>query len=174
MRIHRHRSSVRGRKGGRRAFTLIELLIVIAILLGLFGIVAATLMNIGEDSDVDLQQIQFEMVERDALKIFKLHLGRYPTQDEGLAVLWDKSMLENEEDEAKWRGPYLDDKIVSDKWGSEVIYNAPSELVDGAEYDLISFGPDREEGTEDDITNHRKNADGEFESVEDFTVDDGG
>ena len=45
----------------RRAFTLIELLIVIAILLGLFGIVAATLMKTSEDADVNLERIQLNV-----------------------------------------------------------------------------------------------------------------
>lgn len=163
--------SIATRRIIRRGFTLIELLIVIVILLALFGIVAGTLMSRGEQAEVDLQRVQLRMIEEQGLELLKLDVGRYPTTDEGLAALWDKTLLENEEDEARWKGPYLKEKIERDKWGSELVYRAPSELVNGKPYDLISLGPDREEDTDDDITTHRKNADGEFESMDDFSVD---
>ncbi|MGI9015393.1 MAG: type II secretion system major pseudopilin GspG [Phycisphaerales bacterium] len=156
-----------------RGFTLIELLIVIAILLALFGIVAGTLMSVGDKADVDLQRVQLDMIERDGLKMFKIDMKRYPTEDEGLAALWDKSTLENEEDEANWR-PYLETKVEKDKWGHELIYRAPSELNPGAPYDLISVGPDGEEGTDDDITNHdrNRNADGEIDSNSNYSFEE--
>jgi len=166
MPVRNHR-----RAAPRRAFTLIELLIVIAILLALFGIVAGTLMSRGEQADVDLQKIQFDMLEEQGLKMFKLDVGRYPTTEEGLEALWDKTILETEEDEQRWKGPYLEEKVTEDKWGNEIIYNSPSELVEGAPYDLISFGPDGEEDTEDDITNHKTDAEGEFETLDDFSIE---
>lgn len=157
----------------QRGFTLVELLIVIAILLGLIAIVTATFLNISEQSDEDLQRIQIGMID-DQMDRFKLDLKRYPTEEEGLAVLWDKSLLENEEDEAKWNG-YLEDPVTKDKWGRELIYYAPSQLREGAPYDIISTGPDGEEDTEDDITNHDqfRDADGEFSDVDNFEVADG-
>ena len=95
----------RERKGalGRRAFTLIEVLIVIAILLALFGIVAGTFLKAGEKADVNLQKVQLEAIE-DAMARFRLDMKRYPTEEEGLEALWDKTVLESEEDEDKWGG----------------------------------------------------------------------
>ena len=158
-----------------RGFTLVELLIVIAILLGLIGIVTATFLNISEQSDEDLQRIQIGMID-DQMDRFKLDMKRFPTEEEGLEALWDQSVLETEEDEEKWRGPYLEDPITEDKWGFELIYYAPSQILpDSRPYDIISVGPDGEEDTEDDITNHDslKDDEGEFSDVENFDVTDG-
>ena len=157
----------------RRGFTLIELLIVIAILLALFGIVAGTLMSVGDKADVDLQRVQLQMIEKEGLKMFKVDMKRWPTEEEGLAVLWSKSALENEADEANWR-PFMEEAVDKDSWGNDLIYRAPSELVDGAPYDLISVGPDGEEGTDDDITNHDSsaNADGDIESDNDYSFEE--
>ena len=153
-----------------RGFTLIELLIVIAILLALIGIVAGTYLAVSDQSDVDLQRFQIEMIDKE-MERFKLDMKRYPTEEEGLAALWDKSVLETEEDEAKWKG-YLEEPVTTDKWGSELVYYAPSTLSDGAPYDIISPGPDREEGTEDDITNHQGSGSAtDGSSEEDFTIE---
>jgi general secretion pathway protein G len=164
------RTTNRGRV--RRGFTLIELLIVIAILLALIGIVAGTYLAVSDQSDVDLQRFQIEMIDKE-LERFKLDMKRYPSEAEGLAALWDSSTLETEEDEASWRGPYLEEPIEKDTWGSDLVYYAPSQLNEGAEYDIVSPGPDREEGTDDDITNHQGGASTSSESSgdQDFTVD---
>jgi len=157
------------RGSARRGFTLIELLIVIAILLALIGIVAGTYLAVSDQSDVDLQRFQIEMIDKE-MERFKLDMKRYPTEEEGLAALWDKSVLETEEDEAKWKG-YLEEPVTTDKWGSELIYYAPSQLNESAPYDIISPGPDKEEGTEDDITNHQGTSAAGEGGSEDFVIE---
>ena len=154
------------RPDARRGFSLVELLIVIVILLALGSIVAVTYLNVADKAEVDLQRVQLDQVD-EAMKLFKLDMKRWPTEDEGLAALWSVDVLEDEEDQARWRGPYLESPIREDKWGSELVYHNPSvEMGDGS-YDVISFGPDREEDTEDDITNHDnlRNADGEIDDT---------
>lgn len=167
-----HRRHIRA---ARRGFTLIELLIVIAILLGLAGIVAGTFLVVGEQADVDLQRVQMNMID-DAMTRFKMDMKRYPTEEEGLAALWDQTLLETEEDEESWRGPYIEDPIVEDKWGNEFEYYFPSQLrPESDDYDLVSFGPDGEPDTEDDITNHNASggAGSEDEMDMDFSVPGG-
>ena len=135
----------------RRGFSLMELLIVIIILLALGGIVLVGYLNVADQADVDLQRVQFDQVDQ-AMKRFKLDLKRWPTEEEGLPVLWSSEALEDEEDLGRWRGPYLESPIREDNWGTELVYRYPSEELGEGFYDIISFGPDREEGTEDDIT----------------------
>ena len=168
MFTHRHRPV-------RRAFTLIELLIVIMILLALGGVVLVGYLNVSERADKDIQSVQFDQIDA-ALTRFKLDLKRWPTEEEGLAVLWDKEAIEDEELMTRWHGPYLEEKVDADKWGNELIYRFPGELRGEAYYDLISLGPDGEEGTADDMTNHDrlKNADGEIDQDSTFTPADTG
>lgn len=165
-------------KHTRRAFTLIELLIVIAILLAMGGLVVVNLISRGEQAKANLQLVQFDLIDG-ALKQFRLDLNRWPTDEEGLAVLWNREQLEDEEDYERWQGPYLENAIVDDSWGNELIYRYPGEIRGESFYDLISIGPDKEEDTDDDITNHDRlrDAEGEIaEEFEDFTpagADDG-
>jgi general secretion pathway protein G len=153
-----------------------ELLIVIMILLALGGIVAVGYLNISKNADKDLQLVQFDQVDS-AMARFRMDLRRWPSEEEGLEVLWLKDSLEDEDEMSKWRGPYLENPIIEDTWGGEIIYRNPSEDRGDGFYDIVSSGPDREEGTEDDITNHDRlrDADGEIaEEFDDFNPADTG
>jgi general secretion pathway protein G len=151
----------------RRGFSLMELLIVIIILLALGGIVLVGYLNVADQADVDLQRVQFDQIDQ-AMKRFKLDLKRWPSEEEGLTVLWSRDALEEEDDQTRWRGPYLETPIRADNWGSELVYRYPSEEMGEGFYDIVSFGPDREEGTEDDITNHDRLRDEEGEIGDEF------
>jgi general secretion pathway protein G len=135
----------------RRGLTLIEVLIVIAILLAIGGIVVVNLIPRKEQADIDTQKLQLQQIDA-ALKNFKLDMKRWPSEEEGLAALNSKDSITNEDELASWRGPYLESAVVKDTWGSELVYHYPGE-INTAGYDLVSFGPDKQEGTEDDITN---------------------
>ena len=151
-----------------------ELLIVIAILLAIGGIVVVNLLPAKDQADIDLTQSQIDQIDN-ALKMFKLNLNRWPSEEEGLTVLWSRTDLDGEEDETAWRGPYLEKPIRQDPWGSAYVYHAPSEIRDGAPYDIISFGPDGEEDTEDDIHNHMREMGeaGGFDDDFEFTTGEG-
>ena len=161
------RNQRRHTKFVRRGFTLIELLIVIAILLAIGGLVVVNLIPRGEQAKADLQLVQFDKVD-EALQHFRLDLNRWPTDEEGLAVLWDRDAMEDEEDFDRWRGPYMEDILLKDQWGNELVYRYPGEIRGESFYDLISVGPDKEEDTDDDITNHDRLRDAEGEIAEDF------
>ena len=151
----------------RRAFTLLELLIVIMILLALGGLVLVNLMGVAEQSDVDLQKVQFDQVN-EAMKRFKLDMKRYPSEEEGLQALWNQEALQDEQDMNNWRGPYVENPVTEDQWGNELIYRNPSEIREDGSYDLVSVGPDGEEGTDDDITNHDRHLNEEGEMGGEF------
>ena len=151
-----------------RAFTLIELLIVITILLVLGGLVLVNMFGIAARAKADLQRAQFDQIEA-AIEQFRFNLDRWPTEDETLAALWNREILEEEDDSRRWQGPYLKSPVTEDHWGNELIYRNPSEELGDAYYDLVSIGPDHEEGTEDDITNHDRLRDEEGELPEELT-----
>jgi general secretion pathway protein G len=160
----RDSSSLRAVRGRRRGFTLLEMLIVIFIILALGGIVLFNLIGTQEKAETDIVRVQIDTF-RNALETFRVEMGRWPTEDEGLAALWDKSAIQDEVEAAKWR-KYLNEPAPRDKWGSAWVYRQPSQLADGEPYDIVSPGPDKQEGTADDITNHdrRRGADGEISS----------
>lgn len=134
----------------RPGFSLIEVMIVIAIILAISGLVALTLFSRRDQAESDLGRVEFRQIEQ-ALKFFRLDFNRYPTDEEGLAVLWDKERLDPEADQNVWKG-YLEAPMAKDRWGNEWGYRQQSEETeDTTKYDLWSFGPDGEEGTEDDL-----------------------
>jgi len=151
----------------RRAFTLIELLIVIAILLAIGGIVVVSYLPTKDKADIDNTKIQIDAFKQ-AIDLFRLHMKRYPTEEEGLRALWSKDAIEDEEEAENWEGPYLEDPKPRDLWGNEWIYRYPGEIRGESFYDIISPGPDGEEGTEDDIHNHHRFVDEEGELSEEF------
>ncbi|RUM43161.1 MAG: type II secretion system protein GspG [Desulfurobacterium sp.] len=126
----------------RRGFTLIELMVVIVILGLLAALVAPKFLKRGEEAKVTTTEVQMKNIEQ-ALKLYKLHNSFYPTTEQGLKALVEKP----EEDPVpkNWKGPYME-KIPKDAWGNDFIY-----ISDGKQFNLISPGPDGEEGTEDDM-----------------------
>ncbi|MBX3358756.1 MAG: type II secretion system major pseudopilin GspG [Phycisphaeraceae bacterium] len=132
-----------------RGFTLLEVMIVIVIILAIAGLVTVNLMGTKQEATKGTVQIQLKSF-KDALKQFNLTFNRFPTDEEGLVVLWDKSAL-SEEDQGSWR-PYLDEATPKDPWGSEWGYKAVGEKGPEGMFDLWSYGPDKQDGTEDDIS----------------------
>lgn len=147
MRLNRGSRSLSRR---RAAFTILELMIVLAILIAIMGIVLVNVMGQKGKADTKITQAQIKAFEG-MLNNFKVDLNRWPTDEEGLAVLWSKDALTEDADKEKWGGPYVTEPKPKDDWGSDWIYRAPSE--GGGKPFIASAGPDKEEGTEDDITN---------------------
>lgn len=126
-----------------RAFTLLELLVVLGIIALLMALVAPRLMSrLGSSKPVVTKQ-QIHNVSL-ALTNFNLDVGRYPTTDEGLAVLADKRGIE------KSKAPYFEKVgIPKDGWGNELKYAAPASKA-GFDYEVFSLGADGKSGGEGD------------------------
>lgn len=141
------------RNSRRKGFTLIEVLLVIAILGVLAAFVMPQFMGAADKAKVDAAQIQVSKSGpiANALNMFRLHVQRYPTSDEGLRAL--SSRPDGLDESEEWSGPYIEDaNTLTDPWGkNEYQYRAPGEYNE--EYDLWSMGPDKDDGTEDDVTN---------------------
>jgi general secretion pathway protein G len=154
----------RNHAGIRRAFTLIEVMIVIAIVLALSGLIGVALFRQRDAAKADLARTDMNSLKQ-ALDLFRLDFDRYPSDEEGLKALWDKSAMTSETDQAKWKG-YMRDPMATDKWGSPWGYRQVSEHGDESKYDLWSYGPDKQEGTDDDLNSWSSTeADGEAGEV---------
>ncbi|MCZ6720312.1 MAG: type II secretion system major pseudopilin GspG [Alphaproteobacteria bacterium] len=125
-----------------QGFTLIELLVALAILALIAGIAVPQVLKYLASAKTDTAQIQIESLGG-ALDLYRLDVGRYPAESEGLKALVERS-LEAE----RWNGPYIKkaDGLI-DPWGNPYIYDFPGEHGD---YDLHSLGADGAEGGEDE------------------------
>ncbi|GAB4548239.1 MAG: GspG family T2SS major pseudopilin variant ExeG [Phycisphaerales bacterium] len=147
------------RTAARRAgFTLVEVLIAIAIVAILGGLVAINFIGTEDRQKPKLALTELRTIQS-ALDQFRIDMGRYPTEEEGIAVLWDRDALEVEEDADadKW-SRYLNEPKPNDLWDNPWNYRAESEY-EGEPYDLWSNGPDGEEGTDDDIVSWNEGED---------------
>jgi general secretion pathway protein G len=126
----------------KRGFTLIELLVVIVII-GVLGTIAGGyFMKEPEKARVQAAKASFTQIET-ALERYKLDVGNYPSEDDGLLAL----MQAPESDEGNWAGKYLSkQKSIFDAWGNDYLYSMPG--PDGESYEIISLGADGEEGGE--------------------------
>jgi general secretion pathway protein G len=128
----------------RRGFTLIEILVVIAVLAMLAALVAPNVFqHVGTAKDATARS-QIELLGA-ALDAYRLDNGRYPTTDQGLDALQVQPTLQPLP--SNWRGPYLRKDVPLDPWGSPFIYLSPGE-ANPRGYDLLSLGADGEPGGE--------------------------
>jgi len=139
-----------GRSKRAGGFTLIELMLVIIIIGILVSIVVPRLTGRTQRARIAAAKMTIENVAT-ALKAFELDLGRFPTAEEGLEALTLRPATLAPEDE--WNGPYLELEPL-DPWKRRLVYKYPGEV--SVDFDLISLGPDGQEGGGDDIANYRR------------------
>ncbi|MDG2338238.1 MAG: type II secretion system major pseudopilin GspG [Gammaproteobacteria bacterium] len=125
-------SGIRQSKG----FTLIEILVVMAIIAMLAVMVAPNLFRQQAGAMRDVALTEISTLEA-ALDIYRLDVGEYPDSLEGL--------MENDTDRASWNGPYLRRAVPTDPWGNDYVYESS-----GREFTLLSYGADGMSGGEDD------------------------
>jgi general secretion pathway protein G len=127
----------------RRAFTLIEILVVIAVIAILASLVAPNVFQHVGTARSTTARSQLEMLAT-ALDAYRLDTGRYPTSAQGLAAL---ETLPSIDPPSTWRGPYLRRALPADPWGNPYVYLAPGD-VNPTGYDLLSYGADGRPGGE--------------------------
>lgn len=151
---NRRRRSGRGRpachKPARKAFTLLEILLVVGLLALLASFAIPALVGQGEQAKIDMARAAIgpNGPLSQPIRLFKFNTGLYP---EELKYLIEKPS--DDEIAEKWTGPYLEDKSgLDDPWGRPFEYNSEGKHNEG-KFDLWSKGPDGIDGNEDDINN---------------------
>ncbi len=124
-------------------FTLIEMLVVLVIIGLLAGLVGPKLFGKVDSSRVQTAQTQVKML-KGALESMRLDIGRYPTTEEGLALL--NTLPKDDKIRGRWRGPYLEDDVPLDPWGMPYQYSVPG--LPPQPFALYSFGADGKRGGE--------------------------
>lgn len=133
----------------RRGFTLMEILIVLAILAVIIGLVLPNLIGSQKEANKKAAKLAIRSVEQ-ALEIYATdHEGEFPGGGQGLDVL-----LQSAGNDPKWKGPYVKgNKVPADPWGNPIQYQYPGQHQSDGSPDIWSMGPDKQSSTADDITN---------------------
>lgn len=126
-------------------FTLLELLVVVLII----GLLASYVgpkyfAQIGK-SEIATARAQIDAYAK-AVDNFRLDEGRFPTTEEGLAIL----MTRPADDDGRWNGPYLRKNVIPDPWGRPYVYRSPGTK---SEYEILSYGRDGQANGAGVITN---------------------
>jgi general secretion pathway protein G len=117
-----------------KGFTIVELLVVMAILALIVGLVMPSILKHQDEAKKKAAKIQIGLLES-ALKYYRYDKGSYPTTEDGLEAI--ASQLEKK-------------KVPKDPWGNRYVYFSPG--LGEAEYTIISYGKDKKEGGGDDIS----------------------
>jgi general secretion pathway protein G len=136
--------SCSSRETSRSGFTLIEILVVIAVIAILAGLVTPMVFRNVGDAKAAAARSQIEILGL-ALDTYRLDNDYYPSTAQGLNALRERPA--GEPAPAAWRGPYLKKSLADDPWGRPYVYRSPGEAnLNG--YDLVSLGRDGVPGGE--------------------------
>lgn len=131
------------RRSAASAFTLMEMMLVLAIIAVLIAIGAATLGEADETAKITAAQAQINTI-RSALLQYKTLNRTVPTQAEGLEALVTPP------GSAKIKRKLIEETGITDPWGTKYQYRNPGKK-NAQSYDIYSMGPDKKDGSEDDV-----------------------
>jgi len=133
----------------RRGFTMLEIMVVLAILGLLVGVLAVNVTRNLESGAEDTARIFVNATLKAPLTAYRIDMGDYPSTSEGLAALINPPAGKT----GRWRGPYLESsQLPVDPWQETYIYRYPG-THNPSSYDLFSKGRDKAADSEDDIGN---------------------
>lgn len=128
-------------RSAAQGFTLLEMIVVLVIIGLIMGLVGPRLFNQADKAKVQTAETQVKML-KGALETMRLDTGRYPTQEEGLALLVEQPS--DAKLSQRWKGPYLDDGLPDDPWGNAYQYSPKSNGTHA--FALFSLGADGKTG----------------------------
>ncbi|GGG23901.1 type II secretion system protein GspG [Rhizobium wenxiniae] len=124
--------------GSNEGFSLVELLVVLAIIGLIAAIATPQVLGYLDRAKVDTATAQINNFGN-ALEFYYLDAGTYPTSDQGLAAL-----VKNPDNTANWNGPYIKDSgAMLDPWGTPYQYKSPGQ---SKAFEIISLGKDKKPG----------------------------
>jgi general secretion pathway protein G len=133
-----------------KGFTLIEIMLVVIIIGVLVAMVVPNIAGRSEQARKTAAKTDIESNLSNALDLYQLDNGHYPTTEQGLSALIQEPTQSPVP--TKWSGPYLKKKkLPKDPWGRDYVYVSPGEH-NKESYDLYSLGPKGIEG-QDNVTN---------------------
>jgi general secretion pathway protein G len=124
-------------------FTLLEMIVVLVIIGLIMGLVGPALFGQADKAKVQTAETQVKML-KGALETMRLDLSRYPTTEEGLALL--NNAPADSAAAGRWRGPYLDEAVPNDPWDRPYVYRGERSASQG--FTLYSLGADGQPGGE--------------------------
>lgn len=123
-----------GRRRGEEGYSLMEILIGLAIIALLIGVAGPRVFGLFERGKQKVAEIQIEQLQA-GLDLFRLDMRRYPTTEEGLRALVERPGGEA----GAWSGPYIDSASgLTDPWDVPYAYRVEG----GGAYELLSYGAD--------------------------------
>ena len=137
----------------RRGFTFIEIMLVVLIIGILMAAVVPNMVGRVKSARINVAKQSLNAIET-MLQSFEMRADRFPSSDEGLKAL---KVRPADLGEDQWDGPYSKgDDDLKDPWGQDFVFRSPG--TDNADFDLFSKGPDKQEGTKDDVYKKDKKA----------------
>ena len=131
-------------KKRQSGFTLIEVMVVLAIIGGILAMVGANILGAADDAKIKTTQNQIKLIEG-ALGLYKVQNFRYPTTEQGLEALVQRPTTSPEPKNYQSGGYLQGDSVPKDAWDNEFLY-----FSEKGQYEIISLGADGEEGGEGD------------------------
>ena len=129
----------------KSGFTLIEIMVVVIIIAALAAMIVPRVIPAGKSAKIKITEGSLANIGV-ALKMYHLHVGRYPSTDEGLDILLKPNQAPD------WQEPFLDKQYIEDSWQNKFYYKYPG-TYNTYGFDVWSSGPDGEnnDGSGDDI-----------------------
>ncbi|MDP2309070.1 MAG: type II secretion system protein GspG [Pseudomonadota bacterium] len=138
-------SALRLAARSQRGMSLVEIMVVIAIIGVLMTVIAVNVLGFLDDANVSATEIQIKKMEESLVVYAAKHKGKFPSTGEGLAAV----------------KKYLPDgEVPLDQWDNAFLYFSPGTHGDHP-YEIISLGKDGQEGGTDaaaDITSYSTTA----------------
>lgn len=128
----------------QQGFTLLEVMVVLAIIGGIMALVATNIIGSVSDARVKTTKSQIKLIEN-ALDLYKLDNYTYPTTEQGLEALVKKPSSSPEPKNYKSGGYLKGNNVPTDSWGNEFLY-----FLDKGQYEIVSLGADGQEGGEEE------------------------
>lgn len=140
---------VLNKKLSERGFSLIEIMIALALIGMILGLVVINSESIFGGGQKKIAKLFVSKTIDVPLMAYRTHVGNYPSTEEGLAALVKAPSGKG----GRWQGPYIkDEESLNDPWGNPYQYRYPGSKNKNG-YDVWSMGPGAKSGDDDDIGN---------------------